>query len=291
MGGVQWGSAADQQNVYVALSDLGRVMLTYTQFTDADRKRGGGMFALRLTDGARVWHTPPAPCDSRPRCSPAQSGAVSAMPGRGVFRVARRPHPRLRERHGQGRVGLRHRARVRDGERGAGARRLARRSRPGHRGRHDVRELGIHGGWRYAGQRGPRVFGRRAVIRTSHVGNAPASGGGASRDQGAVGEELDGRWTTCAHGCGSRGGAGRDRLRSLPVRQAGSSQQAPNPAQQKYPYPVVRDLRGVVPPGPKPLPSPPLGAVRGRTRRPRRRDPCVGGDEGLLASIRFRVPA
>src|SRR5262245_7646535 len=43
-------------------------------------------------------------------------------------------------------------------------------------------------------------------------------------------------------------------------QQAGSSQQAPNPAQQKYPYPVVRDLRGVVPPGPKLLPSPPLGA-------------------------------
>jgi aldose sugar dehydrogenase len=30
--------------------------------------------------------------------------------------------------------------------------------------------------------------------------------------------------------------------------------------QKTYPYPVVRDLRGVVPPGPKPLPSPPLGA-------------------------------
>ena len=81
MGGVQWGSAADQQNVYVALSDLGRVMLAYTQFTDADRNRGGGMFALRLSDGAQIWHTPPTPCDSRPRCSPAQSGAVSAMPG------------------------------------------------------------------------------------------------------------------------------------------------------------------------------------------------------------------
>jgi polyvinyl alcohol dehydrogenase (cytochrome) len=81
MGGVQWGSAADQQNVYVALSDLGRVMLTYTQFTDADRNRGGGMFALRLTDGTRLWHTPPVPCDARPRCSPAQSGAVSAVPG------------------------------------------------------------------------------------------------------------------------------------------------------------------------------------------------------------------
>ena len=43
-------------------------------------------------------------------------------------------------------------------------------------------------------------------------------------------------------------------------QQAGRGQQTPNPAQQKYPYPVVRDLRGVVPPGPKPLPSPPLDA-------------------------------
>jgi polyvinyl alcohol dehydrogenase (cytochrome) len=81
MGGVQWGSAADGQNVYVALSDLGRVMLTYTQFTDADRNRGGGMFALRLTDGAHVWVAKPVPCDARPRCSPAQSGAVSATGG------------------------------------------------------------------------------------------------------------------------------------------------------------------------------------------------------------------
>jgi hypothetical protein len=42
MGGVQWGSAADGQNVYVANSDIGRIMLTYSSFTDADTKRGGG---------------------------------------------------------------------------------------------------------------------------------------------------------------------------------------------------------------------------------------------------------
>ena len=173
MGGVQWGSAADQQNVYVALSDLGRVMLTYTQFTDADRNRGGGMFALRLSDGARVWHTPPTPCDSRPRCSPAQSGAVSAMPGRGVLGIARRPHPRVRERHGQ--VvwdfdtvreyetvnGVPARGGSLDGP-GAGDRR-----------RHDVRQLGIHRGRRHAGQRRSRVFSRREVIRSSHVGTLP----------------------------------------------------------------------------------------------------------------------
>ena len=81
MGGVQWGSAADANNVYVALSDIGRVRLTYSQNTDADPKKGGGMFALRLTDGKQVWHTAPGVCGDRPRCSPAQSGAVSAIPG------------------------------------------------------------------------------------------------------------------------------------------------------------------------------------------------------------------
>jgi glucose/arabinose dehydrogenase len=38
-----------------------------------------------------------------------------------------------------------------------------------------------------------------------------------------------------------------------------ASQQTAGP-QQKYPYPVVRDLKGVVPPGPRPIPSPPLGS-------------------------------
>ena len=38
-----------------------------------------------------------------------------------------------------------------------------------------------------------------------------------------------------------------------------ASQPTANP-QQKYPYPVVRDLKGVVPPGPRPIPSPPLGS-------------------------------
>ena len=80
-GGVQWGSAADQNNVYVAVSDIGRIMLTYTSATDADPKQGGGMFALRLDNGQRVWYTPPEPCGNRPRCSPAQSAAVTAIPG------------------------------------------------------------------------------------------------------------------------------------------------------------------------------------------------------------------
>ena len=81
MGGVQWGSATDGTNVYVANSDIKRIMLTFSTSTDADPNQGGGMYALRLSDGKQVWMTPPAACGTRPRCSPAQSAAVTAIPG------------------------------------------------------------------------------------------------------------------------------------------------------------------------------------------------------------------
>ena len=81
-GGVQWGSAADAANVYVALSDLGRIPVPNSQATVPDPEEGGGMFALRLDSGTRVWQTPPPrACGRRERCSPAQSAAVSAIPG------------------------------------------------------------------------------------------------------------------------------------------------------------------------------------------------------------------
>ena len=81
-GGVQWGSAADASNVYVALSDLGRINVPNSQATVPDPEEGGGMFALRLDSGQQVWHTPPPrACRTRERCSPAQSAAVSAIPG------------------------------------------------------------------------------------------------------------------------------------------------------------------------------------------------------------------
>jgi polyvinyl alcohol dehydrogenase (cytochrome) len=81
MGGVQWGSAVDGSNIYVAVSDIKRIMLTFSTLTDADPNQGGGMFALELATGKRVWYTPPASCGGRPRCSPAQSAAVTAIPG------------------------------------------------------------------------------------------------------------------------------------------------------------------------------------------------------------------
>ncbi len=71
LGGVQWGNATDGQNVYVAVSD---------HFATPDPKQAGGMFALKLATGERVWSTPPPACD-KPNCSPAQSAAVTVIPG------------------------------------------------------------------------------------------------------------------------------------------------------------------------------------------------------------------
>jgi polyvinyl alcohol dehydrogenase (cytochrome) len=90
-GGVQWGSATDESNVYVAISDLGRVRLPFdqstlaasglTSATDADPSVGGGIVALRLDNGERVWYRAPPGCGARRPCSPAQSAAVTTIPG------------------------------------------------------------------------------------------------------------------------------------------------------------------------------------------------------------------
>jgi polyvinyl alcohol dehydrogenase (cytochrome) len=79
-GGIQWGAAADGNRVYVGLSDI-----RFTASTGAGRhpdpEKGGGMFAFVAASGERAWVTAPAPCGERKPCSPAQSQAVSAMPG------------------------------------------------------------------------------------------------------------------------------------------------------------------------------------------------------------------
>ncbi len=84
LGGIQWGSAADATQVYVALSDVVRKTVeqadgSWTRVLDGSV--GGGLFALDIESGERKWHVPPVGCGDRPQCSPAQSAAVSALPG------------------------------------------------------------------------------------------------------------------------------------------------------------------------------------------------------------------
>jgi polyvinyl alcohol dehydrogenase (cytochrome) len=86
-GGVLWGIASDGQHVYATVSDLVRRQQPDRDAFDprpagVDPQRGGGLSALAIETGERVWYAPPARCSpSQPVCSPAQPAAVSAMPG------------------------------------------------------------------------------------------------------------------------------------------------------------------------------------------------------------------
>jgi len=88
LGGIEWGSAADHQKVYAALSDCDWKTFERVKggkkesVVDMDPDKGGGLFALRLSDGLKVWQTPtPGACADREHCSPAQLAAVTAIPG------------------------------------------------------------------------------------------------------------------------------------------------------------------------------------------------------------------
>jgi polyvinyl alcohol dehydrogenase (cytochrome) len=69
LGGV-WGAAVDDRRAYVSVAD----MLT---------KAPGGMHAVNLETGERIWYTPPAPrlCGTAPGCTAGQGAAVTAIPG------------------------------------------------------------------------------------------------------------------------------------------------------------------------------------------------------------------
>ena len=79
LGGVQWGSAVDDANVYAAVSDVA-ARPPAPGSADTEPKAGPGLYALKLTNGERVWATPHPPCE-QPGCRAAQSAAVTAIPG------------------------------------------------------------------------------------------------------------------------------------------------------------------------------------------------------------------
>lgn len=91
LGGVQWGSAFDGSRVYVALSDVqpepvkpGEAGGQPTLFgvpLRLNAQAGGGLFALNPATGAIIWNRLHPGCGDRPGCSPAQSAAVTAIPG------------------------------------------------------------------------------------------------------------------------------------------------------------------------------------------------------------------
>jgi polyvinyl alcohol dehydrogenase (cytochrome) len=93
LGGVMWGPATDGGKIYVAVSDLklssaapgtpgAQPAAAYPQLAFLlDQATGGGLHALKLDNGEEVWRTPHPGCHDVPGCSPAQSAAVTAIPG------------------------------------------------------------------------------------------------------------------------------------------------------------------------------------------------------------------
>jgi len=72
LGGIEWGIAADNEYAYFPVAD-------------AQSQPSGGLHAVRLTTGERVWFTPaptPLNCGERSRtCNGAQSAAITVIPG------------------------------------------------------------------------------------------------------------------------------------------------------------------------------------------------------------------
>jgi len=84
--GVQWGMSSDGLTVYAATSASGRTPPKDpldTRRNILDPAQGGGLTALRVRDGSVIWYARPIPCASNASsgCSPAQSAAVTAIPG------------------------------------------------------------------------------------------------------------------------------------------------------------------------------------------------------------------
>ena len=73
IGGIEWGFAADGDQVYVSISDA----------MEKEPGEAGGVTALRVEDGELVWHAPPVQdtCGGRQGCHTAQPAAVSLIPG------------------------------------------------------------------------------------------------------------------------------------------------------------------------------------------------------------------
>jgi polyvinyl alcohol dehydrogenase (cytochrome) len=83
-GGVQWGMSFDGSNVYVSVSDGAGKRVTDDTGKSVrilDPAMGGGLTALKISDGTKVWFAAPPDCGTRPGCSPAQSAALTSLPG------------------------------------------------------------------------------------------------------------------------------------------------------------------------------------------------------------------
>lgn len=72
LGGIEWGFAADEEHLYVPISDVWE--------TGSNPGAAGGIFAIRIDNGETLWHTSaPAPnsCLDRSGCNAGQPGQAT----------------------------------------------------------------------------------------------------------------------------------------------------------------------------------------------------------------------
>ena len=79
LGGAEWGSATDGQNIYVPLSDLTFRDQKALGRGGLDSSVGGGLFALRVADGMKAWEAHPSRCGDN--CASSQSSPAAVIPG------------------------------------------------------------------------------------------------------------------------------------------------------------------------------------------------------------------
>jgi len=79
LGGFEWGSASDGQYFYAPTSDIAFKNPAVFARGGVEPAIGGGLLAVRVTDGSIAWSTPAPPCTAP--CSPAQSAPAAVMPG------------------------------------------------------------------------------------------------------------------------------------------------------------------------------------------------------------------
>jgi len=70
-GGIMWGTATDGVNVYAANN----------YFNTKEPADTGGVTAIDLVSGRKVWSVPALSCDGRERCKPSHAAAVTVIPG------------------------------------------------------------------------------------------------------------------------------------------------------------------------------------------------------------------
>lgn len=81
LGGIQWGMATNGESLFVAVADTGMLPPPKPGQILLDPNTGGGTVAYRVDSGQVLWKAPAPHCAERRPCSPAQSAAISAIPG------------------------------------------------------------------------------------------------------------------------------------------------------------------------------------------------------------------